>query len=182
MRLGFLDLLLSKWLVAIMPIANIPHLTDWVSGASMMIRQDVFKQVGLLDEHYFMYFEEVDFCIRARRAGWTCWYVPQSRVIHLEGAASGISDPRKKAPRRRPAYWFESRHRFFLKNYGSLALMLADILWMAGFSLWRVRRILQRKPDSDPPHFLKDFFTHSFFCKGLHLKYNRQEPSSDTAC
>lgn len=169
LRLGILDTLLSKWIVAPLPVSDTPHKADWVSGASMMVRGDVFKQVGLLDEQYFMYYEEVDFCIKARKAGWKCWYVPQSKVMHLEGAASGISDPRKKAPRRRPSYWFESRHRFFLKNYGPLALMFADILWMAGFSLWRVRRIVQHKPDYDPPHFLKDFFSHSFFCKGFRL-------------
>ena len=62
-----------------------PAGVDWVAGASMIVRREVFDAVGLLDEHYFMYFEEVDFCLRARKAGWTCWYVPEARVVHLVG-------------------------------------------------------------------------------------------------
>lgn len=111
MRLGFLDALCSRWLVAFLSVSTGPYRTDWVSGASMMVRREVFEQVGLLDEEYFMYYEEVDFCLRARKVDWQCWHVPQSRVIHLVGAASGI-DTRKKSSRR-PSYWFESRRRFF---------------------------------------------------------------------
>jgi len=167
-RLGVLDRLLSKWLVASSPVSATAHQADWVSGASMMVRREIFEKVGLLDEQFFMYFEEVDFCIRARKAGWKCWYVPKSRVLHLVGAASGISDSSKKVPRR-PSYWFESRRKFFLKNHGWFALILADLGWIVGYSTWRIRRVIQRKPDLDPPHFLKDFFRHSFFCKGFRL-------------
>jgi hypothetical protein len=166
MRLGILDTVLAKWLVASAPVAANPHQTDWVSGASMMVRMDLCAQIGLLDERFFMYFEEVDFCIRARRVGWECWYVPASRVVHFVGAASGIADVGANASRR-PRYWFESRRRFFLKNYGRLTLLLADFLWMVGYSSWRVRRVMQRKPDSAPPHLLKDFFRQSFLCKGF---------------
>lgn len=167
-RLGVLDTLFSKWLVAFSQISTIAHQSDWVSGASMMVRREVFEEIGLLDEKYFMYFEEVDFCIRTGDAGWKCWYVPQSRVVHIVGAASGGFDPRKKASRR-PTCWFESRRKFFLKNHGWLTLLLADTAWMFGYSIWRVRLVLQGKPDLDPPHFLKDFFCQSVFCKGLRL-------------
>jgi GT2 family glycosyltransferase len=168
MRLGILTKIFSKWIVAPNHSSEMPHRADWVTGASMMVRREVFEDIGLLDEEFFMYFEEVDFCIRARKAGWTCWYLPESRVIHLVGAASGISDTRKKAPRR-PAYWFESRRRFFFKNRGRLNLLLADIAWMVGYSTWRIRRMLQGKPDFDPPHFLRDFFQQSVFRKGFRL-------------
>ncbi len=165
-RLGLASTLLHKWVVAQAPQSVYPVKTDWVSGASMMIRGAVFDDVGLLDEKYFMYFEEVDFCLKARKEGWPCWYVPASRVVHLVGAASGISDNRRKA-RRRPAYWFESRRRFFLNHHGKRALFWADTLWILGYGLWRIRRRLQRKPDLDPPYFLKDFFFQSVFCKGF---------------
>jgi GT2 family glycosyltransferase len=166
LRLGVVSKILQRWLVAQTPVPEIPMQTDWISGASMMIRKEVFEDVGLLDEKFFMYFEEVDFCIRAREKGWECWHVPESRVIHLVGAASGISDNRKKASRR-PAYWFESRRRFFLKHYGKLTLCGADTFWILGYFIWRIRRLLQRKPDLDPPYFLRDFYDHSVFCKGF---------------
>jgi len=167
-RLGYLDKLFAKYVVAQKPISDTPQQTDWVAGASMMIRSEVFIQVGLLDEQYFLYFEEEDFCKKAVAAGWQCWYVPESQVVHLVGAASGFSDTRKKSPRR-PSYWFESRRRYFLKNYGKLTTSVADFAWMAGYSIWRVRRFLQGKLDLDPPFFLKDFFSHSVFCKGFRL-------------
>lgn len=168
MRLGYLNKILHKWVVAPYPVAKIPHPTEWVSGASMIIRKEIFTQVGFLDDRYFLYFEEEDFCKHAADIGWPSWYVPASRVVHLVGAASGFSDLRKKAPRR-PKYWFESRRRFFLKNYGKIATCCADMAWMTGYSIWRVRRFLQRKPDTDPPFFLRDFLSHSVFCKGFRL-------------
>ncbi len=164
MRLGLVSKCLKRWVVA-GPIADVPHPTDWVAGASVLIRREVFEEIGLLDENYFLYYEEVDFCFRAQKAGWQCWYQPQSRVIHLVGAASGISDSRKQSPRR-PAYWFESRRRYFIKNFGKLSAAAADLLWLVGFGIWRVRRWVQRKPDLDPPHFMADFFRHSVLCKG----------------
>jgi len=163
-RLGVLDKVFSKWLVAVSSNTENAHQVDWVSGASMMIRREVFEKIGLLDENYFMYFEEVDFCIRARKAGWPIWYVPESRVVHLEGASTaGVSG----TIRRRPKYWFESRRRFFLKNYGRCSLLLADLAWMIGYSSWRIRRAIQRKPDFDPPRYLSDFLRNSFIYKGF---------------
>lgn len=168
LRLGVLDDLCAKWVVAPVSISEFPLKTDWVAGASMMIRKEVFEQIGFFDDGYFLYFEEEDFCKQAHDAGWECWYIPESRVVHLVGAASGISDTRKKAPRR-PGYWFESRRRFFLKNYGRAALILADLILLVSYSLWIVRRKIQNKKDLDPPHFLKDLFFHSFFFKGFRL-------------
>ncbi|MGD2182950.1 glycosyltransferase family 2 protein [Lusitaniella coriacea] len=162
-RLGAVSRLLSRWIVA-PPVSDTPCKTDWVAGASMMIRREVIEQAGLLDEGYFMYYEEMDFCLQARQAGWECWYVPQSRVVHLVGQSSGVTDT-KRPPKRMPQYWFDSRRRYFLKNYGWLYLVLADAYWMGGFALWRLRRGIQGKPDPDPPQFLQDFFRNSAFLR-----------------
>jgi GT2 family glycosyltransferase len=154
MRLGLISRLFSQYVIA-PPIQNIAHQTDWVAGASMLVRREVFEQIGLLDEGFFLYYEEVEFCLRAKRAGWQCWYEPQSHVVHLVGAASGISDTRKQAPRR-PAYWFESRRRYYLRSFGKCTALLADTSWLLGYTCWRVRRAIQRKPDLDPPSSAKD--------------------------
>jgi N-acetylglucosaminyl-diphospho-decaprenol L-rhamnosyltransferase len=166
LRFGPVSKLLSRWRVAPSPVPTEPCPTDWVSGASLIVRREVFETVGLLDERYFMYYEEVDFCLRARRAGFTCWYVPTSRVVHFVGAASQISDHRKHR-RRRPAYWFESRRRYFTQNHGRPYALLADAAYATAF--WRIRRAIQRKPDPDPPQFLTDFLRHSTFGRGLRL-------------
>jgi len=65
-------------------------------------------------------------------------------------------------PRRRlPAYWFESRRRYWIKNHGLPYAMAVDIVWALSFATWRLRRWLQRKPDQDPPHMLRDFLHNS---------------------
>ena len=143
------------------PISNEEGPTDWVSGASLMVRREVFEAVGLLDEGFFMYFEEVDFCLRANRAGWPCWYVPGPRVVHLVGQSSGVT---RKGwhQKRRPAYWFEARRHFFLKNHGRFKTIAADLLYALTFASFRVRRAIQRKPDMDPQWMLWDFIRYNF--------------------
>ncbi len=163
-RLGIVSKILSKWVVA-PPVSDEIHQTDWVAGASMIVRREVFEKAGLMDEDYFMYYEEMDFCLQANKAGWSCWYVPQSRVVHLVGQSSGVTDT-KRPPKRQPQYLFDSRRRYFIKNYGWLYAALADHAWASGFSLWRVRRALQGKPDPDPPKALSDFLRNSVFFRG----------------
>jgi GT2 family glycosyltransferase len=127
---------------------------DWLAGASLMIRRQVFGQIGLLDEGYFLYFEEVDFCVRARRAGWKICFVPESRVVHLEGGVTGI---RSRA--RRPGYWYASRRRYFVKHFGVPGLLLADALWAAGRASLALRRLLRLGRggrDRDPKWFAFD--------------------------
>lgn len=135
-RLG----LLSRFLKKNPPQpTNLTHSCDWVSGASMIIRRQVIEDIGLMDEGYFLYFEEVDYCRRAHLAGWECWYVPDSRVLHLEGASTGIHASAK----RRAGYWYDSRRRFFIKHYGITGLVVADLLWAAGRLSYLLRRKLR---------------------------------------
>ena len=155
------------------PVRDDPHRCGWVAGASLIVRREVFEKVGLLKDDYFMYFEEVDFCLAAHRAGFECWYVPDSRVVHLVGQASGIderSDGKNdvvKPAKRRPAYWFESRRRYFVTNHGRLHAALADAAFITGFGLWRLRRLLTRRPDIDPERLLGDAVRQSVFLRGF---------------
>lgn len=133
---------------------------DWLPGASMMVRREVFDSVGLMDEGYFLYFEETDFCLQAARAGWQCWYVPQSRVMHIAGQSTGVTGL-NAALNRRPRYWFESRRRYWIKNHGWLYAAATDLVWAICFSIWKIRSAVQRKPRNDPPCYLRDFLRHS---------------------
>jgi GT2 family glycosyltransferase len=70
----------------------------------MMIRQQVFETIGLMGEGYFLYYlyyEETDFCLQAKRAEWPSWYVPQSRVMHIAGQNTGVRSE-DRAPKRLP--------------------------------------------------------------------------------
>ena len=162
-RLGLVSRLLRRKIVS-PPVPTEAGPCDWVAGASLIVRPAVFDAVGLMDERHFMYFEEVDFCRAARRAGWPCWYVPASRVVHLVGAVSQLSDSRKHR-KRRPAYWFESRRRYFLKH-GRAYAAAADAAFLVGFTLYRLRRAVQRKADTDPPQMWADSLRQSVFLRG----------------
>jgi GT2 family glycosyltransferase len=64
------------------------HPVEWVMGAFMMIRREVVRQIGLLDESFFMYGEEPDYCYRARKYGWEMWYTNEGEIIHLGGEST----------------------------------------------------------------------------------------------
>jgi GT2 family glycosyltransferase len=165
LRFGPVSRLLDRYVVA-PPVPQEPTPTDWVAGASLLIRREVFDAIGLLDERYFMYYEEVDFCWRAARAGWPCWYVPESRVVHLVGQSSGVTNTRIKR-KRRPDYWFESRRRFFLRNKGAWYSAGCDLALLAGLMLWDLRCLISRRPNDDPPRLLLDSLRHSVFLRGF---------------
>jgi N-acetylglucosaminyl-diphospho-decaprenol L-rhamnosyltransferase len=65
-----------------------PTSVDWVSGACMVVRRDTLRDVGPLDERFFMYFEDADLCRRARAAGWLVYYLPHVEIVHQTGASS----------------------------------------------------------------------------------------------
>ncbi|NCJ08587.1 glycosyltransferase [Synechococcales cyanobacterium C] len=165
LALGAITQLLSRWVIA-PAIPTTTTLTDWVSGACMIIRRAVFETVGLMDEHYFLYFEEVDFCRRAQHQGWSCGYIPQSRVIHFVGQSSGVNNPQR--PRQPlPQYWFDSRLRYFLKHHGWLYTVFTDAASVTGLGLWKIRAWLQRKPDHSPHNLLQDQWRNSVWVRGV---------------
>ena len=67
------------------------EVVDWVTGASVMLRAEALRQTGLFDDGFFLYYEEVELMHRLREAGWSVRHVPESRVVHLEGASTGVS-------------------------------------------------------------------------------------------
>jgi hypothetical protein len=120
----------------------------------MMLRTALFRDLGLMDEGFFLYYEEVDYCYRAAAQGWETWFVPASRVVHMEGSSTGI----RQRGRRRARYWFDSRRRFFRKAYGVSGWLWADCLWALGRLIWTARRLLglARPGIEDPKRFEYD--------------------------
>lgn len=151
-KTGFVD-----WLVAnrkmSLPLPQELTEVDWISGTCMMIRRQVFEQIGLFDEGFFLYFEEVDFCRRAGEAGWKSYVLPTATVTHIGAASTGTTD----ASRRKPGYWFDSRHRYFIKHHGRRYAGLSDLMWMTGFAIREGKRALLRRPGTSPPGLLSDF-------------------------
>jgi len=93
---------------------------DWVSGACLMVRCAAIDQAGLLDENIFMYFEDNDWCLRIRQAGWKVYYDPQVAITHIGGQSLAQN------PAARRAYGDSLRY-FYAKHYGSGALTLLTL-------------------------------------------------------
>jgi N-acetylglucosaminyl-diphospho-decaprenol L-rhamnosyltransferase len=142
-----------------LPHSAEPTEPDWVGFACVAIRREVVAQVGLLDEGFFMYFEDVDYCHRVRAAGWSILYWPGSRVVHYMGGSSHISSA--DTSRRRPArYYYEARTRYFAKYHGPLGPLAANLLWTAGRCIARTREILERRARGSREREVADNWTN----------------------
>ena len=86
---------------------------DSVIGACMMVRQEAIEQVGLLDEDYFLFLEETDWCYRMKKAGWKIYHVPQAEVYHFQGKSAEAVKKRARVE------FYRSRYHFFKKNRGT---------------------------------------------------------------
>ena len=102
---------------------------DWVPGCYYLVRKSVIDQIGLFDPRYFMYYEEVDHCLRAKNAGWKVLYYADSAVIHL-GGESAKSEGKLTSGKQLNALQTESELLFFRKNYGISKLLLHIFLCM----------------------------------------------------
>jgi hypothetical protein len=99
-----------------------PREVDALQGACLLIRREVFEQVGLLDEDYFMYTEEIDFCYRAKKAGWKIVWLPTAEVIHHGGQST------KQVASSMFIHLYQSKLLFFRKHYGRLAAWLYKVI------------------------------------------------------
>ncbi|MBN1246318.1 MAG: glycosyltransferase family 2 protein [Anaerolineae bacterium] len=106
------------------------HPVDWVTGAAMMVRTEVVRQVGGLDEDYFMYSEELDWCRRIREAGWEIAYTPAAEIIHYGGRSSDQVVPA------RHIYFQTSKVRYARKFHGRAVAELLRV-WLLGQYLWQ---------------------------------------------
>ncbi len=98
-------------------------------GAAMFARVEAIRQIGLLDEGYEMYSEEIDWAARMHAAGWEVWCVPQAVVTHYGGASSAQASERTERLK------WQSRQRYFAKHYSPLKRWLAMQMMPARFRI-----------------------------------------------
>jgi N-acetylglucosaminyl-diphospho-decaprenol L-rhamnosyltransferase len=108
-----------------------PQIVDYVEGACMLVRRKAFDDVGGLDEGYFMYAEEVDWCYAMQAKDWQVWYQPTAKVIHLGGGSS------RNRPTQREGDLYRSRVRFFRKYHGDREARLLK-LQIYGFTAVKI--------------------------------------------
>lgn len=125
-----------------------PIEVDSVIGACMMVRRKAMEEVGLLDENYFLFMEETDWCYRMKEANWKIFHVPRAEVIHFQGKSAGAEKPKARVE------YYRSRYHYFKKNSGglqSLVLVMGLIVRLSVevvfvtiacvFTLFRVKKL-----------------------------------------
>jgi N-acetylglucosaminyl-diphospho-decaprenol L-rhamnosyltransferase len=149
-RTGFVSRLLSGRVTSLGPDPD-PDQIEWASFASILLRGQMVDALGAMDEGYFLYFEDAEYCLRARRAGWKIVYVPQAIAVHFRGG-SGPVKARLKTRAALPAYYYRSRARFLFQAHGRMGLLGANLGWHAGRIIKNASRILGQKIYPMPQH------------------------------
>lgn len=157
---GIITKLFQKYDVP-MEVSNTPLEPEWTSFACVLIRREVIQQIGFMDEGYFMYFDDVDYCRRVNQAGWQILHWPEARVVHLRGGSGSVKAD--MAARRRPRpYLYASRSRYFAKFYGIAGLWLTNLLWLVGRSLSWVRELVGNKQPHTCEYQAQDIWINCF--------------------
>lgn len=114
-----------------------PKNVGWVPGAYFLVRKEVTERIGFLDERYFLYFEEIDFCLRTKRAHWEVTFYPYTKCIHLGGQSSAkSSELTQKAMtsggKQLLHLRIKNELRYYRKNHGFMPMIktaFVEIFW-----------------------------------------------------
>lgn len=116
---------------------------DWVVGCYYLVRKEVITQVGLFDPRYFLYFEEVDHCFSAKKAGWKVVFYPHTTVIHLGGESAKSSGAISKSGKQLSVLQVESEVLFMRKNHGLSGLLLHTFLTAVADLVQTLKRLIK---------------------------------------
>ena len=144
---------------------------DWVPGCFYLVRRAVIDQVGLFDTRYFLYYEEIDHCLAAKKAGWEVHYFPDTSVIHIGGESAKSDGNLTESGRQLEALQTESELLYFRKNHGLPALAAHVLLSSLSDTLNLLKAILKMKASAQWITYLqhnalvwKLFFITRFGC------------------
>ncbi|MEA3397137.1 MAG: glycosyltransferase family 2 protein [Chloroflexota bacterium] len=104
---------------------------DWITGAAMLTRREVVAQVGGLDEGFFMYSEELDWCRRIKEAGWKIVYYPEARIVHHEGKSSEQVVPARHS-------YFQSSKVYYTRKYHGRLVSESLRWWLLAQYVWQL--------------------------------------------
>ena len=145
-RTGAVTRLFKRHEVSLGPEPD-PDQIEWASFACIVLRDEMRRALGPMDEGYFLYYEDVEYCLRARRAGWQITYVPQAVAVHFRGGSGPVKTLVKQRARL-PRYFYSSRTRFFYQAHGMVGLIAANLLWYLGRAIKHVTRLFGKRVKS----------------------------------
>jgi N-acetylglucosaminyl-diphospho-decaprenol L-rhamnosyltransferase len=157
-RTGPVTAILRNFVVPLPPSNTIVK-PQWTSFACVLLRHEMVDEIGLMDEGFFMYFEDVEYCHRAHKAGWEIVHNPEARVVHLRGGSSTVKQ-RTLERRRLPPYYYASRSRYFYLIYGRAGLTFANVLWHLGRCVSKCRELVERRERGAPDKGWLDIWTN----------------------
>jgi len=131
---------------------------DWVPGCYYLIRKEVIDQVGLFDPRYFLYYEEVDHCLAAKRAGWEVVYYPDTPVVHIGGESAKHEGTISSKSQQIESLQIESELLYFFKNHGLMGVLSHLVLnSLADFILF-LKDLIKLKPAAEIMFHLRRAF------------------------
>ena len=126
-----------------------PLQVDWPSGACLMVRSQTIQDVGMLDERFFLYMEETDWCLRMKARGWDRYYLPRAEVVHTFGGSVAKTSTSMRQ------YHLESQFAYYRKHFAlsALSVVAAGYLLRSSFSilLWKLMCALDLVAKSPSP-------------------------------
>lgn len=155
---GPVSRLVRRHVVALPPPVD-PAEVQWASFACILLRGTMVRALRPMDEGYFLYYEDAEYCLRARRAGWGIALAPEAVVVHFRGG-SGPVKKNAKARKRLPAYYYSSRTRFLYQAHGRLGLTSANLAWHAGRFIALFRSLLGGRPHPAVAQEARDIWTN----------------------
>jgi GT2 family glycosyltransferase len=115
---------------------------DWAAGAALMARRRALEEVGLLDERFFMYSEDIDWCYRFHQLGWRVVFFPNAQVVHMGNRSA------RQQPDAMKTQWIKSHVLFMRKHHGVVPAILSRLIFALGFSvrlgLWSILWLITR--------------------------------------
>ncbi|MEM9739553.1 MAG: glycosyltransferase family 2 protein [Pseudomonadota bacterium] len=154
-----LTALMKKHIVALSPPVT-EDLVEWVSFACVLLRAEMVSDIGPMDEGYFLYFEDCEYCLRARKKGWRITLADEAVAVHFRGG-SGPVKTLQAAQKRLPAYYYASRTRFFRHAHGVLGPVLCNIAWILGRAVAQLRRLIAKPVAPRTEHEMRDIWINT---------------------
>jgi len=120
------------------PVPNVPNMydVDWIMGACMLVRSETILDVGKMDEDYFFYSEETDWCFRIKKKNWKVWYLSSAEIYHLGGGSTNRGSTAQLVR------LYQGKLLYFQKNHGRLVTTLLRLGLAIGNSLGILRRLI----------------------------------------
>jgi N-acetylglucosaminyl-diphospho-decaprenol L-rhamnosyltransferase len=157
---GPISRLLKRYEI-LLPPSDEPREADWLAFPCVVIRRELIEEIGMLEEGYFLYFDDVDYCRRAHNAGWRVLNLPDAKIVHLGGASNPLEEF-AAARKRKPYYYYASRAWYFAKFYGRSGLFFANLLWTFGRMISFARELVGNKQPHTSEREWLDVWTNCF--------------------